>query len=215
MRPRKYLIKLETTAIKKVQKLKRSLSVIHDPITIPEIYLANITIEALNTWINFSRSFYLSCSTLCPKTSNGNRVTTDVRVTDFNDAIGRAIRLVNSRARPDSSGIWDRRDEPTWRKPSTLIDVCSNIGCSNILNIRDGLSAQQTFFSDLPDFRNFYAHRNQQTEFAAMQKAPTYSISATLRPSDILRAFPINESSRLLEKWLDEIKFTIQYLCYE
>ena len=123
--------------------------------------------------------------------------------------------MVNSRARPDTSGIWDRRDEPTWRKPSILIDVCSNIGCSNILNIRDGLSAQQTFFSDLPDFRNFYAHRNQQTEFATMEEASTYSISATLRPSDILRAFPINESLRLLDKWLDEIKFTIQYLCYE
>jgi len=214
MRPRKYLVKLQIAAIKRVQRLKRSLSLSSHPSNASEIYLVNTTIEALNTWNNFSRSFYLSC-TLNPKTVNGNKITTTVITANFNDAIGRAIVYFKPSRTPNSSGIWHRRDEPTWHDPNTLLSVCGHIGCSNIINISNGLSGGQTFFSGLPTFRNFYAHKNQQTENAAMQKSPIYSIPATLRPSEALRAFPINETSTLLEKWLDEITVTIEYLCYE
>ena len=220
MRPSKYLIKLQKTAINKVHRLKRLLE------NVPtfsssneiEVCLTYVTIETLNTWSNFSRSFYLSC-TLHPKTVNGNRVTTHLRTSNFNDAIGQVIPLYKNRASPNSQGLWHRRDEPTWHDPSTIIRVCTHIGCSNIGDISNGLSGGQTFFAHLPVFRNFYGHRNQQTENAAMQLAPRYGIPATLRPSDILRQFPISGTSTpstsiLLLQWLDEIEITIEYLCY-
>jgi len=214
MRPSKYLVKLQTAAIKRVQRLKRSLSLSSHPSNAPEICLANTTIEALNTWNNFSRSFYLSC-TLNPRAVNGNRITTTVVTANFNDAIGCATLLSKPNITPNPYGIWDRRYEPTWHDSNIFLRVCRHIGCSNIDNIVDGLSGGQTFFSDLSTFRNFYAHRNQQTANKAMNKSLRYSISATLRPSEALRSFPINETSTLLEKWLDEIEFTIKYLCYE
>ncbi len=220
MRPSKYLIKLQKTAINKVHRLKRLLE------NVPtfsssneiEVCLTYVTIETLNTWSNFSRSFYLSC-TLHPKTVNGNRVTTLLRTANFNDAIGQVIPLYKNRARPNLQGLWHRRDEPTWHDRSTIIGVCTNIGCSNITDISNGLSGGQTFLTHLPVFRNFYGHRNQQTENAAMQLAPRYGIPATLRPSDILRQFPISGTSTpstsiLLLQWLDEIEITIEYLCY-
>ncbi len=222
MRPSKYLIKLQKTAINKVHRLKRLLSNISTSSSNNEIEicLTYVTIETLNTWSNFSRSFYLSC-TLHPKTVNGNRVTTRLEIGNFNEAISEAIRLCSNRrnATPNPQGLWHRRDEPTWHDKSTITRVCTNIECSNIANISEGLSGQQTFFAHLPVFRNFYGHRNQQTEQAAMQLAPRYGIPATLRPSDILRQFPISGTSTpstsiLLVQWLDEIEITIEYLCY-
>ena len=214
MRPRKCLIKLQTTAIKRVHRLKRLLSSTSHPKDAPELLIANTTIETLNTWSNFSRSFYLSCA-LHSKAVSGNRIITTSNPSNINDAIGHAMQCWKPSATPHSSGIWVRRYEPTWHDQNILSSVCSHIGCSNITNIRDGLSGGQTFFSDLPTFRNFYAHRNQETELAAMNKATRYSISSTLKPSAILREFPIGETSTLLVKWLDELEFTIEYLCYE
>lgn len=220
MRPSKYLIKLQKTAINKVHRLKRLLNNISNLSSNNEIEicLTYVTIEALNTWSNFSRSFYLSC-TLHPRTVNGNRVTTRIETGNFNEAIGEAISLYRSSATPNPQGLWHRREEPTWHERSTITRVCNHIECSNITDISHGLSGQQTFFTHLPVFRNFYGHRNQQTEKAAMQLAPRYGIPATLRPSDILRQFPISGTSTpstsiLLVQWLDEIEFTIEYLCY-
>ena len=220
MRPSKYLIKLQKTAINKVHRLKRLLNNISNLSSNNEIEicLTYVTIEALNTWSNFSRSFYLSC-TLHPRTVNGNRVTTRIETGNFNEAIGEAISLYRSSATPNPQGLWHRREEPTWHERSTITRVCNHIECSNITDISHGLSGQQTFFTHLPVFRNFYGHRNQQTEKAAMQLAPRYVIPATLRPSDILRQFPISGTSTpstsiLLVQWLDEIEFTIEYLCY-
>ena len=220
MRPSKYLIKLQKTAINKVHRLKRLLNNISNLSSNNEIEicLTYVTIEALNTWSNFSRSFYLSC-TLHPRTVNGNRVTTRIETGNFNEAIGEAISLYRSSATPNPQGLWHRREEPTWHERSTITKVCNHIECSNITDISHGLSGQQTFFTHLPVFRNFYGHRNQQTEKAAMQLAPRYGIPATLRPSDILRQFPISGTSTpstsiLLVQWLDEIEFTIEYLCY-
>jgi hypothetical protein len=208
MRPRKYLIKLQKTAINKLHRLRHLLTNNET-----ESCITYVTVETLNTWSNFSRSFYLSC-TLQPKTVSGIRVTTSLRTTGFNDAIGKAILLFKPSTTPNSQGIWNRRDEPTWHDSSILTRVCTNIGCSNITDISNGLSGGQNFFLHLPVFRNFYGHRNQRTESAARDIATRYGISNTLRPSDILRQFPIGGTSFLLLQWINEIEFTIEYLCH-
>jgi hypothetical protein len=215
MRPRKYLIKLQNTAINKLHRLKRLLTntLVTSSNNETESCLTYVTVETLNTWSNFSRSFYLSC-TLQPKTVSGIRVTTSLSTANFNNAIGIAILLFKPSKTANSLGIWDRRDEPTWHDSHTLTSVCTHIGCSNITNIIDGFSGGQKFYSHLPTFRNFYGHRNQKTEYAARQIAPTYGISATLRPSNILCEFPIGGTSSLLLQWINEIEFTIEYLCY-
>lgn len=216
MRPHKNLIKLQKTAIKKLTKLEQLSNNILSISSNKEIetHLTYITIETLNTWSNFSRSFYLSC-TLSAKTVSGKRISISRTIANFNDAVGLVIPLYKRSATPNHSGIWHRRDEPTWHDPNVIMNICDHIGCSNITEIRAGFSGGLTVFKNLPTFRNFYAHRNSQTEYAAMQIATQYSISNLLKPSQILLSLPLNGNQPLLIEWIDELILTVEYLCYE
>lgn len=222
MRPHKSLLKLQKVAIKRLNYFEQLLLTIgsNNSYRQNEIILEYITIELLNTWVNFSRSFYLSC-TISPKTVRGNRITTTMLLNSFNDAIGAAIThnkpLLNLTANDQGSWHHHRRHEPTWHDTDAILRICDHIGCSNINEIRLGFSADQTVFKNLPTFRNFYAHRNQQTELAAKRVAlQKYGISAPqLKISQILLSLPLSQTQPLLNIWIAEIKFTIEFLCYE
>jgi hypothetical protein len=217
MRPHKSLLKLQKVAIKRLNYFEQLLLTIgsNNSFRQNEIVLEYITIELLNTWVNFSRSFYLSC-TIFPKSVSGNRITTTILLHSFNDAIGVAISQTNRNHSPNSQGIWRRKDEPTWHDPNFMIKVCRHIGCSNIAEIESGLSGGQTVFINLPTFRNFFAHRNQQTELAAKTVAlQKYGISAPqLKISEILLLPPLSETQPLINIWIVEMKITIEFLCY-
>jgi hypothetical protein len=218
MRPHKSLLKLQKVAIKRLNYFEQLLSTVgsNNSFEQNETTLAYITIELLNTWVNFSRSFYLSC-TIFPKTVSGNRITTTMLLNSFNDAIGVAISQTNRRRSPNNQGIWHRKDEPTWHDPNVIIKICRYIGCSNIAEIESALSGGQTVFTNLPTFRNFFAHRNQQTELAAKTVAlQKYGISAPqLKISQILLLLPLSETQPLIIIWIVEMKITIELLCYE
>lgn len=217
MRPHKHLKILEKTAIKKLSKLEKLVEGIISSNSGREAdtVLAYVTIETLNTWRNFIRSFYLSC-TLSPKTVNGKKITIICStVTNFHDAIGFAISLCKPRIPFYPGGAWNRRDEPTWHDPNSIIKICTGIGCSNIAEIQSAFSGGVTVFKDLPVFRNFYAHRNKESEKAAMQTALTYSISNILKPSEILLSPPLGKTQVLLIEWINELILIIEYLCYE
>src|SRR5690606_6596746 len=114
---------------------------------------------------------------------------------------------------PNSSGIWNRRDEPDWNSSRTLITLCTMIGCSNLADITAAFSSGSRVLLDLPAFRNFYGHRNEQTQSAAMQLASHYGISATMRPSTILLTRGLGRGLPLIVDWIDDLDFTIEYLC--
>lgn len=178
-----------------------------------EACLSYVTIEVLNTWVNFSRAFYLSLI-LHPRTASSNqRIIVGTPGLNFDQAVGLAIRIYRLHAVPGASGVWHRRDEPTWHDPNVFMRVCNNIGCSNMPDINAAFSFGTRVFNDLPVFRNFYAHRNLQTEYAAKQLAPQYGIPATFRPSQILLARPLRRPQSLIFEWIDDIIFTIEYLC--
>ena len=216
MRPHKSLIKLQKVAIKRLTRLEQLSTNILSISSNRELetLFTYITIETLNTWSNFSRSFYLSCA-LSAKTVSGRRITISTTIANFNDAIGLAILECKPSATPNIAGIWHRRQEPTWHDPTVIMRICNHIGCSNITQIQSGFSGGLTVFNNLPTFRNFYAHRNQQTEYAAMQIASRYGISNLLKPSQILLSLPLNRSQPLLIEWIDELILTVEYLCYE
>ncbi|HVO69083.1 MAG TPA: hypothetical protein VMT24_03495 [Aggregatilineaceae bacterium] len=180
-----------------------------------EAYLCHVTIEALNTWANFSRAYYLSCI-LDPRTASGMRVSTTINVNNSDQAIGLAIKRWNPKtsAKPGPGGSWNRRDEPPWHIPKVFMSICQNIGCSNQPDITAAFSAGFRVFDDLPVFRNFYAHRNEHTQRAAVRIATLYGIPATLRPSQILLSRPLGRPQPLAIDWLDDLSFTIEYLCH-
>lgn len=141
------------------------------------------------------------------------RITVARPIPDFNYAVGLAIVSVRPHATPPHSGLWHRRDEPAWHDRNLLIRFCSNIGCSNISDIEGAFSFGSRVFEDLPVFRNFYAHRNGQTQLAATNLGPQYGIPATFTPSQILASYALGRPQQLILDLIDDIIFTIELLC--
>ena len=169
---------------------------------------AYVTIEALNAWALFSRSFYLSCA-LGAVTERKRPVTTTPTV----DPLGAAITCINSRARPNALGVWHRRDEPAWHDPNVLMQVCGNVGCSIQAQIGQAFSLGQNVFNDLPVFRNFFAHRNGQTSQAARNIAPRYMLPSHLSPTELLLSVSPGATETVIVDWLSEMVITAEFLC--
>ena len=115
---------------------------------------------------------------------------------------------------PKANGTWGRRDEPTWHDPQTLLRVGHAERFSHLSDIQAAFSAGYRFYVHLPVFRNYFAHRNKDTKYAAASIGPQYGISATKRPSQILLTRPLNRPQPLILEWMDEMQFTIEYLCH-
>jgi hypothetical protein len=110
-------------------------------------------------------------------------------------------------------GSWHRRDEPAWHDPNILLTLANDVGASNLSDVRSAISGGFTVFSDLPVFRNFYAHRNPRSLRAAADLAPSYGIAASLRPTQILLSRPPSSPQLLIHEWFDELLFNVEFLC--
>jgi hypothetical protein len=131
----------------------------------------------------------------------------------LNDAIGLAIMRYKRYAIPNTSGEWNRRDEPAWHDPNVLLGVCQNVNCSIYLQMQAAFSMGQRVFLDLPVFRNFFAHRNRLSSRAAQNLGPNYLLPSILRPSEMLASSRPMAAASVLEEWIAELKITAEFLC--
>lgn len=178
-----------------------------------EARISYVTIEMLNSWANFSRSFFVSCVTTATTTS-GKKIRPAVTCRSMEDAIERAVKSHSPKAKPKPDGSWDRRAEPTWHDPDVLIRLCRNEGLSNLADIEAALSTNNRTFRELRSFRNYFAHRNDSTERTARRLAQNNGIQSSLRPSQILLARAYRRHQALVFDWLDHIQFTAEALCH-
>lgn len=212
MRPSKHLKQLHCKAVRRLNKLR----VLVDQATAlgwPESdrAVSYVTIECLNTWAGFVRAYFLSC-TLSPVRENGCRIVlSNASIRTFGSAIDAAMR----RCKPTIPGKrkWNRQDEPPWYKPATLIESCDEIGCSNYNDILGAFSLQTYVFRHLPRFRNFYAHRNDDTITSLKKLDLRYSIPRYRHPTEILLTQAYGRRQALLLDWIDDIKLTVEWLC--
>ncbi len=213
MRASRRLCNLSTSCCARLRRLEARVAGISASSagTSAEIMTSNVAIEALTSWANFSRAYYLSCF-LVPKTESNLSVII-APVVPIVDALGFAIQTYKPRAAPNNAGIWSRRDEPTWHDPNILLNLLTRIRSSSLTDVRAALSLPNTVFRDLPVCRNFFAHRNRDTEKAAMEVAVRHGIAGSPRPTKMLLSFPYAGTEPLLLKWLHEIWFTVQYIC--
>jgi hypothetical protein len=177
--------------------------------------LASVTIELLNLWANFCRSYYLSCILRPRRVRGGKVVATGFGGTTFADAIAVVMSRHKPYVRPSPNGTFKRRDEPPWFDVQVLTTSCQAIGCSNLTHIQAAVSTGTRAFLDLPVFRNFFAHRNEDSAAKARMAAATrYSIPAIRRhPADIVAARPYGRPVPLLVDWIDDIRVTVELLC--
>lgn len=174
--------------------------------------ISYVTIEALNSWAQFSKAFYLSCAISARTEANVRVVVSPIGLSE-NDAVGRAITLFKPYAAPAASGIWARRDEPTWHDPKVLMRACEHIHCSLYGHMQNAFSMGQNVFIDLPVLRNFYGHRNRASEKAAQNVGPKHLLPSSLRPSELLTQIPPRASSPLLLEFIAEMRITAEFLC--
>lgn len=216
MRPSKYLKRLRRkTSVRHLSKLRTLADGASQRIW-PESdrVISYVTIACLNTWVNFARAYFLSC-TLSPWREQGLQIQlSNPNIRTFDDAIDAAIKKCrNSRWKPGQHGNWTRHDEPPWHVPKTLTDSCDEIGCSNYTDIQNAFSIQTKVFNHLPTFRNFYAHRNDETAIKTQKIAGEYTISTPRHPSKILLSSAYGRPQVLILDWIDELDTIVQFLC--
>ena len=213
MRPSKYLSHLRRkTNDRHLKKLK---ILAHEVTGLPwpqsDRLVSFVTIQCRNAWENFARAYFLSC-TLSPWKEKGSQITlSNSAIQTFDDAIDAAVRTCKPRTSHQRNRR--RRDEPAWHVPVTLIKSCDEIGCSNHTEIRDTLLSQAIVFNHLSTFRNFYAHRNEETAMKAKQIAPDYSISLRRHPTEILLSPAYDRPQVLILDWIDDIEAVVELLC--
>ena len=211
MRPVRHLEKLRKVASRRCVYLKSLVAYLRPPIGSREDRLVAYTcIEALNLWGSFSRSFYISVA-LGVIDCSGIRVRASSRQRAPSDAINIAVTRMRSGRR--GSGPWTQRDEPTWHDPRTLIVLFTHLSTSNLNTVQSALSYQTNVFRMLPTFRNFFAHRNEETAGKIKNRARNLGVSPTLRPCEILCTSQPGRSQHVLSDWLDDLRVVINLMC--
>ena len=180
--------------------------------------VAFVTIELDNLWAAIARSFFLSVA-FCARDGTGHRVQlfNAMRAQSIDGALTHAIRRCKPRLyKQRQSGPWTWYDEPPWWKARTLLDALDEIGASNYQQVSTAMGAASNAFSHLHTFRNFYAHRSQETraevvgELRRLQFPTTYTATTALTSP-----IPLQGQFRpqpLVLDWLDELTNTISLL---
>lgn len=175
-----------------------------------DIVTAFVVIEIQNTYSNFSRNYFLSC-TRNPKLISGTKVSCDPSISNYKSALDIAMKSL--RPKIFKKGNYSRFDEPHWHVPATLHTSCREIKCSHITQIANAFSLPVKVFDDLPKFRNFYAHRNDDTITKPRQIASNWGIPSLQHPTQILSYVPLGRPQPLLIDYIDEMLNVIDLLC--
>lgn len=182
-----------------------------------EDVVSYVAIEALNTWANFSRAYYVSCF-LGLRLRSGSTVTTSPPFPGNtpNDAIGYAVnrwREKKNKRKTLPNGTWDSRDEPRWHDINKLLTLCADLNCSHIASVSRATSTTSRVFADLATFRNFFAHRNQFLEDEVMMRTASLGLPAKLRPAEALVYRPPSRPVGTLDQWLIDLNDVVVGLC--
>lgn len=169
-----------------------------------------LTIELVNFIANAFKWYFVS-SALGARALRGD-VSCPTPIKDVNEAIGLAVKIHRPNALPNASGQWHRRDEPPWHDPAIYTQLAIKANLSNSQTIIEALSGWPEL-AHVTVFRNYFAHRNIATRKAALELAPQYLHPPRGKPSDVLRFVPPDRNISVLEYWINQADFTIEYLC--
>jgi hypothetical protein len=214
MRRTTRLKKLRISALNHLGRLRQHIVDIAPtmPERIIEMKMSFVAIQLQNLWANFVRGFYLSCM-LGTRKEGGAVVTVRTPGLPLNTALGRAVRTFRAGATPNAAGAWHRRDEPKWHETRVIDALSFNEGFSNRTDILAALSISSRVFLDLPVFRNFFAHKSEQTSHAARNLSPLYGMAIPKKPSQVLLGRAMGRPQRLIEDWIDDLSLVMEYMC--
>ena len=173
--------------------------------------ISHVCINTQNTWAEFCRAYALS-TVLEPVGLGGQVIVLGAPgIRNGSDVVKAAMRRFRNRVY--QRGTWERRDEPPWHDPKTLLGTLDELRASNLGDVRSALSLGSAVFDHLPVFRNFYAHRSEHTAIKARRIAYNYGIPRLDHPTQILCRTPPQASQAMILEWIDDIWATVQLLC--
>lgn len=212
MRPSRSFRELYSAASSRLSRLRGySVDGLSHGISEKDKCLSYVVIETQNLWSNFSRSYILSCVLRPKRMSLGRVEVSNASVNTPGDVLLLAARVHRGQT---ASAPTTRRDEPPWHDRNILLKTCSQLGCSNLSNIINALSIQTRVLEDLPVFRNFYAHRNEDTARKAVDLGKLkYLIISESHPTAVLSASPHKRPQPLILDFLDDLGILIEFLC--
>lgn len=176
---------------------------------------AFVAIELLNSWVQFSRSLYLS-SCRGARDSSGARIRCDkVVYRDDNESLRIASNLF--RTSPLALGHrMTQRDELNWLEPVNLLKALDHVGASNYGTVGAALSLQSRSLRDLPSVRNFFGHRGHDTARKVLGVHGViqhYSVRAVSHPTEFCLAHELGVPRSVLGTWLEEIAIVQEFAC--
>jgi hypothetical protein len=168
-------------------------------------------VEIQNLWTNFSRAYLVCCVVGAKRKSTGRVTLADATITTPGAMIHAAAKVARG---PHAAAPTSRREEPSWHEVRILLKTCESIQCSHLADVQRALSLQTRVFSDLPVFRNFYAHRNEETAERALNLAQRqYLITKAKTPTEAITSRVRRRPQPLLLDWIDEMDTVMDLLC--
>lgn len=206
-----HLGKLQRQAVRRLLRLASVLD--SSPLAADEQdrRVAFVTIEALNSWMQFCRFFYLACALGAKDASGARVVPANARYATVDDALTFAIHQVNPKLR-GKTGPWTPREEPTWHQTGEFIKIMRALDPANLGTVITAVSLTTNVFAHLPTFRNFFAHRGDYAARRAQRLATDYLVSTQLHPTRILLSYPPGRPQPIIREWLDELRIVVELM---
>jgi hypothetical protein len=133
-------------------------------------------------------------------------------IQSIQDGIHFAVQTLKPRS-VKLNRVYHPLDEPNWYKRETLLDLANALTFSNSADIQLALNLSTDAFTDVVVFRNFFAHRSENTARQAQRLGPRYGQSSTKPPADIVCGVGPGRPQNVLADWIDDIRITIDYMC--
>ena len=99
-----------------------------------------------------------------------------------------------------------RRDEPTIRDPSLWAQFFTKLGSSPPRDFGNAISLNIQVYGEIAVFRNFYAHRGQDTLQHVASQFPQLSVGLAKHPDELVTSTSAGVSQAKYPQWSDEVK---------
>lgn len=170
-----------------------------------------VVIGLSNLYSNFNKAFFLSCAR-SPIGTQKRRYHCTYIYNNDDAALGIIVQHFKSSAVPKPDGSWKKRDEPSRYDVLHLEYGLIAIGSSKIDDFNIVMGMHLTMLEDLHVFRNYYAHSNRKTQYAARDLLPKYTIPDK-HPTLALFDRPFGRAVPLIFDWLDDFDVYVGTLC--
>lgn len=170
-------------------------------------HLTHLILELDNLYIESLRAFTLA-SMGGARCRSGQSTNPTTRFMDQGQAAAFILQTLNPTAfaKLGAPGTVNRKKEPSIRNLADVEKVLSRLGTTNVPSVRTAAAYPSTFVDLLPTFRNFFAHRNQDTTRKVKTKIRSLGVVASEHPANLLFAMIPTRPVRVCEDWFLEMR---------